>query len=320
MHQVRLRVAANTAAAAAASGGLTLGAVDNQALAMHPGDLRRWLGHGVAPKLGRPRARITPLGRANALDLGLAGELVLRDLVPLATLELLGRQAGGGLGVEPILNRPVAEVLEVAVAVPGVLPELETAEPLKLGKGPDVELGELVVVQGQGLKPRQIEKGLLANVGQVVVGQLDLLKPLEVAKEKVVEPRDVIVIQEKDAKSHSVVEGATVKLLDLVGGQVDLDDDFKAVEGLLVDGLDHALAKYELLEILELKIEEGHGEQVLNRVAGQVELLGLPGQGRRDRGQVCVLALGGALSRDPYALAGLLLLAAPVLLADALTH
>jgi len=71
--------------------------------------------------------------------------------------------ASGWLCVQLALDRPIAELFEVAVAVPWIILELETAELGQTLEALQLQGAEIIPIQREGMQIWQIAKRLLLD-------------------------------------------------------------------------------------------------------------------------------------------------------------
>ena len=107
--------------------------------------------------------------RLDVGDLRSAREIVATNFVPHLADHVERLLASGWLCVQLALNRPIAELFEVAVAVPWIILELETAELGQTLEALQLQSAEIIPVQREGMQVWQIAKRLLLDALQSIV-------------------------------------------------------------------------------------------------------------------------------------------------------
>jgi len=108
--------------------------------------LRPWDSRSPAPKCHVSFAHFDFGRRANGSDLRSTCELITTNFVPHLAGHVRRLLASGRLCVQLALDRPVAEPFEMAVAVPWIILELETAELGQTFKALQLQSAEIVPV------------------------------------------------------------------------------------------------------------------------------------------------------------------------------
>jgi len=148
--------------------------------------------------------------RTDGDDFRPACKLVAGDLVPHLAVHVRRFLAGGRLRVELALDRPVAEPLQMAVAVPRIVLQFEAAEFRQALEALQLQGAEIVAVQRERVQTRQIVKRPLVDPLQPIVRQRDFLQEREVEEQTVLQYTQLVLIEQQHAQSLSLVEGARV--------------------------------------------------------------------------------------------------------------
>ena len=101
--------------------------------------------------------------RLDVGDFRSAREIVTTNFVPHLTDHVGRLLASGWLCVQLALDRPIAELFEVAVAVPWIILELETAELGQTLEALQLQGAEIIPIQRERMQIWQIAKRLLLD-------------------------------------------------------------------------------------------------------------------------------------------------------------
>ena len=272
-------------------------AVDN------PASLRNGAAHYIARELG-----VNPGGgehtRGPYLDDGLASELRGQHLVPHLVGEPGRLCARRRLGVELLVDDPVAKVLELAVAIPRVRMQREGLEIVQGHKDLVAHLAEVVGVQVDGLDGlAEVLEGRPVHRVEFAVREVDGFEAGEGWELVVGELGDVIVGHAYGLEAGVAVERLGRELCQVVEGHVEVAEDLEVPEGVLIHESNIAVSHADTLEVEKSCHFKDVLLQLANRILVHDEHLDVGVQGGGDALEAGIGAVGRPPTRDPLALA-----------------
>lgn len=110
------------------------------------------------------------------------------------------------------------EVPEVAVAFPGIIPNLEVLQAGQRLKGHPVQALQAIGPEGEGAQSRQVVKDARRDLGQAVDGEIQLAQQGRVLEQVLVQGPDAVVPQLELCEVPQVTEDVLRELVQEVVG------------------------------------------------------------------------------------------------------